>query len=145
MALGRYHRPLPTTLQYGADGRVRIEASHQHRGIVTVRLQITDGWHLYSHAPESADLYPTELLSRDPQRPLSQIEYPVPLKVEPGPGQAPLAQYRGEVQIRAQLPPGTEDALQLLELKFQACSDSACLAPETVMLLLPRRAPDGRR
>jgi hypothetical protein len=143
MALGRYHRPLPSTLQYGAEGRVRIEASLQRRGVVTVRLQITDGWHLNSHQPEPADLYPTALLSRDPQRPLSQIEYPIPLKAEPGPGQAPLAQYRGEVQIRAQLTDGAEDALHELELRFQACSDSACLAPESVRLLLPRRAADG--
>jgi hypothetical protein len=142
-ALARDRHPLPATLQYAAGGRVRIEVLHQQRGILGVRLQITDGWHLNSHQPEQADLYPTELLNRDPQRPLSQIEYPIPLKAEPGPGQAPLAQYRGEVQIRAQLPDGAEDALHELELRFQACSDSACLAPESVRLLLPRRAADG--
>jgi hypothetical protein len=141
MALGRHHRPLPSTLQYGAEGRVRIEASHQHRGIVTVRLQITDGWHLSSHAPEAEALYGTELLCADPGRRLARVEYPKPLTS--GPGLEPVDQYRGDVQIRAQLPPGTGDELHLLELRFQACSDRACLAPEAIRLLLPRCTADG--
>jgi hypothetical protein len=141
MALGRHHRSLPSTLQYGAEGRVRIEASHQHRGIVTVRLQITDGWHLSSHAPEAEALYGTELLCADPGRRLARVEYPKPLTS--GPGLEPVDQYRGDVQIRAQLPPGTGDELHLLELRFQACSDRACLAPEAIRLLLPRCTADG--
>ncbi|NVK40266.1 MAG: thioredoxin domain-containing protein [Oceanospirillaceae bacterium] len=139
-ALRRHRFGLPATLQYGAGGRIRVEARRGHDGLLSVRLQICDSWHIGSHRADANALVATTLRSLDQFRPLDRIEYPAPLRRVLVKGQPPLAVYEGEVAINAHWPDGDT---AMLALDFQACSERECLTPETLQLMLPRRAADG--
>lgn len=120
-------------LGFGSDAapKATIEGSlHQRAGDDvegTVTATIADGWHVNSNKPTEAYLIPTELvLDADNV----EVSYP-PHQMKPFQftnGQ-PLAVFDGKfvIPFRAKLKPGAT-ALNAT-LKFQACSDTVCLAP----------------
>lgn len=116
---------------------------------IAVRISIAEGWQINSHTPAQDYLTPTELLALDPPEvSLRDVRYPEGETVTRRPGDEPLSVYEGEVWLLARLAvadDAAEGATTIhLELAAQACSPSACAAPERYLLELPLRiAPEA--
>jgi len=106
---------------------------------VTVRLTIDKGWHVNSHAPTQKELVPTEVALRDgAPATLGSVRYPPGEDVTLGASEGPVSVYVREARIEAAVTinPGTPAGLLELPIvvRFQACSDKSCLAPEEAVL-----------
>ena len=109
---------------------------------LSLRLDIKAGWHVNSSRPTLDYLIPTRVEFPDPSGlTVEDLAYPegrmVALKFAP----EKLSVYEGQTTIRPTLrppvdaPPGRRSLRA--KLTYQACSDTACLAPETVEFTIP--------
>ena len=102
---------------------------------LAIRLTIDKGWHVNSNEPLDEDLVATSLgLATKLPATLGGITYTKPSQVKLGFSDDALSVYEGTVWIRATLTL-KEDAragavLLPITVESQACSDTACLAPE---------------
>jgi thiol:disulfide interchange protein DsbD len=104
---------------------------------IPVLLDIHQGWHVNSSKPTLDYLIPTRLLFTPGETfTVDGIDYPDGAMVKLQFAEEPLSVYQGRVTLRARLrvdpktPAGSIDAVA--RLSYQACSEKACLAPETV-------------
>ena len=104
---------------------------------LTIDMQIEKGWHVNSARPTLEYLIPTRVTFPDlDARQVVDVAYPeghlVELKFAPG---ETLSVYEGKTTIRATIRPPADAPLGRTEmpgrLTYQACSDKACLPPET--------------
>jgi uncharacterized protein YyaL (SSP411 family)/cytochrome c biogenesis protein CcdA len=109
---------------------------------LSLRLDIRPGWHVNSSIPTLEYLIPTRLEFPEPAAAaVEEVAYPqakmVPLKFA---GEK-LAVYEGTAIIRATVRPPVDSPRGPREVRsrlvYQACSDTTCLAPETVEFLIP--------
>jgi len=130
--------------QYAARGAVKVNAEINAQHSLTLNLSIQPGWHINAHQPLQEYLIPTSLqLPGDSQGwRMEDVNYPQEKRRTLGFQQEQLALYEGQFQVKAKLtksPAKKEQALNAqspppVELHLQACSDSVCLAPETLRL-----------
>ncbi|WP_051299812.1 thioredoxin domain-containing protein [Methylobacter luteus] len=126
--------------QYAARGAVKIEAKRikqLHKNLVTVDLEIKEGWHINAHEPLQQTLVATELgLADGSAWTVDAVTYPEPVLRTLPFDKNPLALYEGRVHMRAELSRHDEEIHEpvKLNLQFQACDQEACQAPETVIL-----------
>jgi len=102
-----------------------------------VRLVIKPGWHINSSKPSLDYLIPTRLQVTDAGgATLEGIDYPEGHMVKLAFADESLSVYEGEVVIRPTLRTARTAAegtiAVVARLTYQACSDKACLPPETV-------------
>lgn len=126
---------VPSSAQLGFGGDATPKASlegslHKRAGDDvegTVTVTIVDGWHVNSNKPTEDFAIPTELaLDADNV----ELSYPPhQMKAFEFTNGKPLAVFDGKFQIpfRAKLKPGA--TALAATLKYQACSDKVCLAP----------------
>lgn len=104
---------------------------------LTVDMKIEEGWHVNSARPTLEYLIPTRVIFPDLDAgQVVDVAYPeghlVELKFAPG---EQLSVYEGEMTIRATIRPAADAPRGNMEipgrLTYQACSDKACLPPET--------------
>jgi hypothetical protein len=113
-----------------------ISAARGGTADITVRIEIAKGYHINSH--ESAgDLIPAELsLEGNKAATLGAVAYPAGKEVRCGFSAQPLSVYEGSVTIRAQIAVARNAARGraevVLKVRVQACSEDACLAPQTL-------------
>ncbi len=135
---------VPSFAQFGFPGgdtqpKATIEGSLQQRSgdevQGTIAVTIAEGWHVNSNKPLEEFAIPTVLeldpataeLIGDPAYPAHQM------KAFAFTGGKPLAVYDGKFNVgfRAKLKPGATKIAATL--KFQACSDTVCLPPNTAV------------
>ncbi|MEZ6189752.1 MAG: protein-disulfide reductase DsbD family protein [Phycisphaerales bacterium] len=112
-------------------------------GVATfaVTLDIGAGYHINSHQPSEAMLIPTELTLVGADGYEFAVQYPEPDMAEYVYADRPLSVFQGHVLFNTTLrrkptaagPLPTDAALLL---RYQACTDTACLPPATVRLPL---------
>jgi uncharacterized protein YyaL (SSP411 family) len=103
----------------------------------SVRLRLKDGWHINSSTPSLEYLIPTRIQVIDAGgATVDGIDYPPGHEVKLAFAEERLSVYEGEVVIRARLRVARQAAegplAVVARLTYQACSDKACLPPETV-------------
>ena len=126
------------SLRHIARGTVRAEARRVDSDTVEVELTMAEGWHVNAQQPLQDYLIGTRL-SGEAGKPLSMVKYPKPVIRTLSFQRAQLALYEGRVRLSADLPEEASARLpRHIELRLQACSDKICLAPETVVLEVPR-------
>lgn len=125
--------------QAAAYGAMRLVADRLSDGATgRIRIKLKPGWHINSTRPLQDFLIPTKV--RLESAGTAQIEFPNPVERKLGFHSEPLSLYEGNVDIRVKLPKGlaTNEAHKIT-LNLQACSDSICLEPQVVRLLLPAK------
>jgi uncharacterized protein YyaL (SSP411 family) len=109
---------------------------------IAIELEDAEGWHINSHSPRQDFLVPTSLDTTD-EAPvtLGEIAYPAGHDIDLA-GES-LSVYDGVIRfsIPAMVAAGSApgDGTLTLTLRFQACDDKSCLAPEQLELELPLR------
>ena len=104
---------------------------------LAVRLTVDGGWHVNSHVPSSKDLVATTVTVDGPEGVnVGDVAYPDGRSATLGFSESPLSVYDGVVQVSVPLTveATVRGARLTLTVEYQACSDSACLAPERVTL-----------
>jgi uncharacterized protein YyaL (SSP411 family) len=109
---------------------------------IAIELEVAEGWHINSHSPRQGFLVPTSLDTTD-EAPvtLGEIAYPAGHDIDLA-GES-LSVYDGVVRfsipakVAADSVPG--EGPLTFTLRFQACDDKSCLAPEQLALELPLR------
>ena len=134
--------------QHAAAGAVAVSAAatpwRDDSARVEVRLRIREGWHVTAHGLRQPNLTAMQLTIADPAWRLRSVAYPAPQNVDVSFQEQPLAGYRGDLSLRAEL---TRDGtatpptpIVTASLRIQACSDRLCLPPEQLELKLPAAA-----
>jgi len=109
---------------------------------VSIRLDIQPGWHVNSHTPNLEYLIPTKVEFPEPSGArIDQVIYPEAHLVTLKFADTKLSVYEGKNTIRATLRPARDGApgkqAVRARLTYQSCSDTTCLAPETVEFVVP--------
>lgn len=113
---------------------VGVDAGDPVAGVVVVAIE--DHWHINSVTPSEEYLIPTALSIESEAIEAASWEFPPHIERTFGfAGDMPLAVYEGtiEVPFRAIRTDSAEQGVRI-ELYYQACDDSVCLAPMTVSL-----------
>ncbi|MBP8289966.1 MAG: DUF255 domain-containing protein [Chromatiaceae bacterium] len=148
VALNRLRHGETGPRQYAARGAARVEARLLPKGpgatTLVLDLALSPGWHLNADRPLQDYLIPTRvrLAGDTPGWRLGEGRYPPPEVLKLGFQREPLAVYQGQVRIEAALertanPDGQAHPWLPLELRLQACNDTLCLPPETLVLQVP--------
>lgn len=109
---------------------------------ILIELKVAQGW--YIHCPEDSEsgLIPTRIsFASLPSVLITDIQYPVPIKKNFVYTSQPIEVYSGLIMVKATLTlddklPAGELALPA-SLKYQACNDTSCLAPENIDFEIP--------
>ncbi|WP_435009327.1 DUF255 domain-containing protein [Tundrisphaera lichenicola] len=119
----RASEPKPATIEPGGEFEVALA------------LTIQEGFHLYANPAGSEDVIPTSLsLGAGPKADLIEIDYPDgEAKALAANGSAKVNVYEKATRItaRVRLAPDAKPgpATLVLRVRYQACTDRACLAP----------------
>jgi len=129
----RAQAPDPKTL-LKASAELTKAASVQ--GTLVVRCELANGWHVNSHTPSEDYLIPTEIqVTAPPGATLDAPKYPQGKDLKFSFSDKPLSVYAGsftiEVPVSWRSPDAPPPDLTGV-VKFQACSDTQCLAPAEV-------------
>ncbi len=111
---------------------------------LSVRLDIHDGWHVNSATPSLEYLIPTRIeFTARAAAAVEQVAYPEGRMVTLEFAKEKLSVYEGTTTIRATIRPPSDSPQGTREvparLTYQACSNKACLPPETVAFAIPLR------
>ena len=152
-AVNELNRGEAATIQYGGKGHVRIETNLIAQSInnkkkqaieLEVKLTMDKGWHINSRYPLDKDLIATavsinkESLDKKSknQWKIKTIEYPQGDEVKLKLSDSPLSLYQKTITIKLliesvdQLDKVNKVQFIPLQINYQTCSDSICLAPE---------------
>ncbi len=107
-----------------------------------LRITVDEGWHINSHAPLQDYLVPTSVTLKDnPAARVGNITYPEGTSMTFEFSSEPLSIYKGEIAIQIPIEiasTATEGVVDLsFNLQIQPCNESACSAPETLVLSVP--------
>lgn len=109
---------------------------------VPVAVRIRKGYHINADRPLEDYLIPTKLSWRAAPLVAASIDYPPAERIRPSFSEKPLAVYSSRIVIRTRFAaPAAETGLSELKgkLRFQACTDKACLPPKTIEFAVPVR------
>jgi hypothetical protein len=138
--------------QYGARGAVKASAvikTIKEEEFIEVKLQLANNWHINAHQsnvdqPDSnqtgaSDIIPTTIHIDADHSPalLNKIIYPDSINKRFSFIETPLQVYEGDVSILGSLDiddsTRTNNIIPVI-IRFQACNDQVCLAPEKLTL-----------
>jgi len=111
---------------------------------LSLSLEIQSGWHVNSHTPNLEYLIPTNFEFPDPGAlVVDQVVYPEAHLVTLKFADTKLSVYEGANTIRAIVRPprdsGAGERKARARVTYQSCSDTTCLAPETVEFIVSLR------
>jgi uncharacterized protein YyaL (SSP411 family) len=131
LAVGRYHREeAPQTLNALALSVVEVSIVVRPERRFTLDLSVKEGWHINANPASSRYLIPTEIRGA-----VEEVVYPPGASKTFAFSPEALSVYDGRVAIHGDL---REEAASL-ELVYQACDDTRCLAPVSKTLALAPR------
>jgi len=121
-----------------AEARVVVpESDDDADARVIVDIALADGWHINAHRPLQDYLVPTLLTGSDGVE-IGAVDYPEPEVRTLAFQREPMALHEGRVTLSAPLAAMPEGRVSLpFALELQVCSDSICLAPESLSLRVP--------
>jgi hypothetical protein len=103
---------------------------------VTLKAKILPGYHVNSNAPHEDYLIPLRLTFPKGAVEVESIQYPKPHDEKYSFSEKPLSVLTGdfEIQVRLKAAANAPQEMGILagKLRYQACSDKACLAPKTL-------------
>lgn len=107
---------------------------------VSLRAELTPGYHINSHAPSDEYLIPLRLSWSPGPAEVVKISFPEPRLETYQFSEKPLSVFTGDFDITTtfRLPAGVEAGRLPIEgsLRYQACSDRMCLPPRTIAVQL---------
>jgi len=111
-------------------------------GRLSLEIDIKSGWHVNSSRPTLSYLIPTKLEFPEPGGlSVDDVAYPDGTMVELKFAKERLSVYQGRTTIHLTVRPPVDASpgtrTLVARLTYQACSDTACLAPETVAFTVP--------
>lgn len=118
---------------------VRVSAGEELS--VALKVVIRPGYHINSNSPAEDYLIPTRLTWNDAGLKVKSIDYPQSESVKYEFSEKPLSVFSGSITLRSTLavpdpvPPGLKELTG--KLRYQACTDKACLPPVTVDVSVP--------
>jgi uncharacterized protein len=135
----------------GAPSRDRDSPADDGSTNLAIEPILRPGWHVNARRRlQDARIGTTLRMRRDrADRRMAAPAYPTPEILRLGSQREPRAVYRGHVRIETTLgsnlqqraDAGEDPSARLpFELRLQACSESICLAPETLVCKVPRLA-----
>jgi DsbC/DsbD-like thiol-disulfide interchange protein len=108
---------------------------------IPLKVVIRPGYHINSDTPAEDYLIPTRLTWNDTGLKVKSIDYPEPETVKYEFSEKPLSVFSGSITLRSTLavPNPVPSGLKELtgKLRYQACTEKACLPPVTVDVLVP--------
>jgi hypothetical protein len=113
-----------------ANGPVSVAVSRRDDGVVDVRFSIEPGWHVQSREPARKDLVATRVEIASAGEPAYPAAHRVTVAGEE------LSVYSGTFSVTAKAQAGAP-AKATVDVEFQACDDSRCLAPVRLLLEAP--------
>jgi DsbC/DsbD-like thiol-disulfide interchange protein len=123
-------------------GAVRLKAGEELS--IPLKIVIRPGYHINSNTPAEDYLIPTRLAWNDAGLKVKSIDYPKPETVKYEFSEKPLSVFSGSITLRSILavPDPAPAGLKELsgKLRYQACTEKACLPPVTVDVNVPVRA-----
>jgi uncharacterized protein YyaL (SSP411 family) len=143
---GQMKRVEPITL------RASVANDSLRRGqdtVVTVSMDIDEGWHLYAENPQAEFLIPTAIsISSDAPISVGEVVAPKPeSRTDPILKQV-IDTYTGKVSFQVPVRIGDDAAPGATKLRVvvrsQACDESRCLQPQTTNLEIEIRIVDAR-
>jgi hypothetical protein len=128
--------------QYGARGAVKASSEIETiKGdkFIKVKLQLADNWHINAHQSRTKDIIPTSInIETDYSvAQLNEVIYPDSINKKFNFLETPLQVYEGNIIMRGSL--NIDNSARLnniipVIIRFQACNDQVCLAPEELTL-----------
>ncbi len=140
MAVNQFNFGELGDIQYGAKGHIRLEKKQgsQKNNTINAEISITidKGWHINSRYPKDKELIASSINIAEQaagQWKITKAEYPSGEELKLKLNESPLSLYQGTVTIKLTLESIAEQSIKTipLEVSYQSCSDSLCLAPET--------------
>jgi DsbC/DsbD-like thiol-disulfide interchange protein len=131
-----------SALALKSDSKVKVTATADKPGsdgkqVVTVTLDIDNGWHAYANPVGSSDFpgLPTTVTITAGQKPEKvTVEYPKGKMMKDDVSGAYFV-YEGKTTIKAVVQRAKGDTSPLdVAVRVQACNDKSCLQPATVKL-----------
>ncbi|RKZ12804.1 hypothetical protein DRQ32_02905, partial [bacterium] len=109
---------------------VRVNVDPQPvNGVVTIRLEIADGFHVNAHEPGDPGLTGLSLVLVGEGVEL-EVEYPAGTPLQAEFSENEILVYTGSVEFKAHVrKTGAAPGRPRLLLRWQACDDQVCLAP----------------
>ncbi len=112
------------------------------KGGLVLMLTVAKGWHINSNKPLDESLIPTRVeVETSGTVIVHDAIYPPATKIRLGFSKTPVSVYQGTVTIRVPLevPKTTVPGAHPLtaRIRFQACNDKSCQAPETISIVAP--------
>ncbi|HTW94273.1 MAG TPA: DUF255 domain-containing protein [Tepidisphaeraceae bacterium] len=124
--------PTPES-QAAAENVVTLAAEWPQPNLLRVHVAIADGFHLNTHhAP--AGLKATHLAVQGDVDEIGAIDYPAGQLAQLAISEDPIPVYTGRFAIDVHFSGGNPSRKVSLALSYQACTDSACLAPAVARL-----------
>lgn len=120
---------------------VKVSVKRNATAEAKVSLTLRDGYHMNSNQPTDPYLIPLKLTWEDTLLKTEKVEFPKPVMQKFEFSETPLSVYEGSFELRtffhapANASPGP--AIVTGKLRYQACSNTACLPPKTVEVRLP--------
>jgi hypothetical protein len=108
---------------------------------VDITIQVRNGYHVNSTTPSDEYLIPLKLTFTDGTVQVADVAYPKPKMQKFQFSPKPISVYEGDVKatarikIPASVPSGTTQITG--KLRYQACSERACLPPRTLDVKIP--------
>lgn len=127
------------SVRMAARGRVRAVAREAENNMVIVSVSMAPGWHVNSNRPNEDFFIPTKLTFPDlPENADPTLQYPEPSTLTLRFHNKPLSLFEERFEIAAQAFP-QKSVPKSAQLTLQACSDTICLEPETLLVPILKR------
>ncbi len=118
--------------RFGARGAIRADLRKRSDTEYTLTLDLRSPWHINTHRVRDATLRPTSVTIAGEGLKLIGVRYPKGVKKKMGSLGKNLTLYEGKVTLPILVKSLSSKGKAMLILEFQACSDTTCLAPETL-------------
>lgn len=106
--------------------------------LLTLKAKVQPGYHVNSNKPHEDYLIPLRLTLQPENLTIESIEYPKPHDEKYTFSESPLSVLTGdfEIKVKVKAAETVPPQMQMLtgKLRYQACSDKACLTPKTIDL-----------
>ena len=99
----------------------------------TLKLTISEGWHIHSNKPNDPTLIPSSLTCSDKKFILSNVIYPKPIELKSDISEKPLVVFEGDIEVSGtiKIPADAKNGKIKIPLNFgyQGCNDKSCMPP----------------
>lgn len=115
-----------------------VDVKQTGEGRYDLILTVAEGYHINSHTPGAENLIATSIEPASPDAFGIEVAWPKAQEANCAYADQPLSVYEGTVTISITVTPSSsDDGERSLMMRYQACTESACLAPRVLTIELP--------